>query len=95
MTLVMSDSLNATVVVIWPVSTISAKPEPLDDDPELVLESPRPPEPEPVAALELAEPEPDPLEADSDPFELEALPAEMISPGLVLASDTTVPLAGA
>ena len=32
LTLVMSDSLNATVIVIWLALTISTKPDPLEDD---------------------------------------------------------------
>jgi hypothetical protein len=93
----MSDSLNATVIVSWWVSTISANPELLDDEGELVLEPPRLPEPE------LEEPEselpvpdvPEVPELESEPVELDPLSAEMAAPGLVLASETIVPLADA
>ena len=79
------------------MSTISAKPELLDDEVELVLEAPRLPEPE------LEEPEselpvpdvPEVPELESEPVELEPPPAEMAAPGLVLASETIVPLAEA
>lgn len=74
--------------------TISAKPEPLDDEDELVLEPPRLPEAE-LEELESELPVPDVPELESEPVELEPLPAEMVAPALVLASETIVPLAGA
>jgi hypothetical protein len=102
---VTSDSLKATVIVIELVSTISAKPEPLESlDDE--LEPPRlpdeldplepvDPDPEPDP-LEPVEPDPEPLDPlDPDELELDELAAETVSPGLVLCSETIVPLAGA
>jgi hypothetical protein len=97
--LLTSDSLNATVMVIVLVLTISANPELLEDD-EL-LELPRLPELPVLLALV-----PVPAEVLPDPLEpalpvslalevLEALLPEMSSPGLVDSSETTVPLAGA
>jgi hypothetical protein len=97
--LLMSDSLNATVMDMVLVLTISAKPELLVDD-EL-LELPRLPEvPVLLAFVPVpAEPVPDPLEPELPELlaleELEALLPEMSSPGLVDSSETTVPLAGA
>ncbi len=75
--------------------TISAKPEPLDDDddelelPRLpaVLDDPLPDEPDPEDPDE-----PEPLELE---LELEFEPPEISSPGLVLSSETIVPVAGA
>jgi hypothetical protein len=88
-------------MVMWPVSTISAKPELVD--PELVdpeeddepLEPPRlPAEADPVAVDEVgleAEPvEDEPAEVDPEP-----LPADTGSPGLRLCSETIVPALGA
>lgn len=98
MTLEMSDSLKATVIVRACVLTISTKPledpELLDDEPELEPEPPRLPavvEPDPPAAL----PEPEPLDALEDPEPDEDPPPEMASPGESAATDTTVPVAGA
>ncbi len=75
---------------------ISANPEPLDDDDELEL--PRPPA---VLADDPLAPVPDDPDADEpEPEEFEELvlefePADTSSPGLVLWSDTIVPVAGA
>jgi len=91
----MSDSLKATVITIWLVSTISAngelEPEPEDDD-----EAPPPKVPAVVPAP--AAPDPPLLEAAEDelpPEPLELAPAGTASPGVRLASETMVPLAGA
>jgi len=89
----MSDSLNATVIVIESVLTIStnAEFEPLDDEDE--LEPPRLPA---VAPPPLA-PAPLPEELDDEPllaaFDVE--PPLTVSPGWRAESDTTVPLVGA
>jgi hypothetical protein len=85
----MSDSLNATVIVIEPVLTISMRPELLDEEEEL-LDPPR------LPAVEAA-PDPEPelaLEFELD-VELDADPAETASPGETSATLTTVPVAGA
>lgn len=93
----MSDSLNATVIVIVPVLTISANAElvPLDaaDEPpdaaDAPLELPAPPR---LPELEL----PVPLLAGLEPeVPAPVLPADTESPGERLASDTSVPLVGA
>jgi hypothetical protein len=77
----MSDSLKATVIVIEPVLTISMRPEPLDDEVEL-LDPPRlpalDPDPDPDPALALAL-DPDPLDPDPE-FALAPLP-DTVSPG--------------
>jgi hypothetical protein len=107
----MSDSLNGTVTVIVPVSTISAngllelpEPEPLepeDPDPEEPVPEPElePPPRLPAVALPALPPPPLPVEPeDPDALLLEALefePAETLSPGERLASETIVPLVGA
>ena len=89
----MSDSLNATVIVIESVLTISANAElePPDDEDE--LEPPRLPA---VAPPPLA-PAPLPEELDDEPllaaFDVE--PLLTVSPGWRAESDTTVPLVGA
>jgi hypothetical protein len=96
----MSDSLNATVIVNEPVSTIVAKallePEPEEDD-EPDKDEPAPrlpadalPPPAPPAAP--------PPELDDEPLPEEAVPefpAETGSPGERLASETIVPATGA
>jgi hypothetical protein len=88
----MSDSLKATVIVsVW-VLTISTRPLLLDDedDPVELLEPPRLPAAlDPVPALELAALEP--VELLDDP---ELLP-DTESPGEMLCTETTVPVAGA
>jgi hypothetical protein len=93
LTLLMSDSLNATVIVIVPVFTISANDEPdeLEEFDELdELELPRLPAVAPVPLL---------VEELDDELLLEPLddvdPAETESPGWRLDSDTIVPLIGA
>jgi hypothetical protein len=81
--------LNATVIVIEPVLTISTRPELLDEEEEL-LDPPR------LPAVEAA-PDPEPelaLEFELD-VELDADPAETASPGETCATLTTVPVAGA
>jgi hypothetical protein len=90
----MSDSLKATVIVIAVVSTIWTNPELLADaadEPVEPVEPPRLPaalDPAPAALDAVAlEPEPEP---EPDPLE-----AETAVPGLVEASETTVPAAGA
>jgi hypothetical protein len=99
LTLLMSDSLRATVIVIELVLTISANgdvelPEVEEDD---ELEPPR------LPAVVPAVPAPPPVEElDDDPLldvvDVEALevdPADTESPGVRFASDTIVPLIGA
>ena len=99
MTLLTSDSLKATVIVILLVLTISANelelPEVEDELPEAELpevedeEVPEPPRPPAVVPEEPVAEEPD----DEEPVdELEVDPAETASPGERLASDTIVPL---
>jgi hypothetical protein len=92
LTLLMSDSLKATVIVMLLVLTISAKGEAEDED-EDELEPPR---------LPAVAPAPPPVvEADDDPVleadveALEVAPAETELPGERLASETIVPLIGA
>jgi hypothetical protein len=96
----MSDSLNATVIVILPVLTMSANGEPellaVEEEeagvPELEDDVPEPPRPPAVVPEEPAVEEPD----DEDPAdELDVAPAETASPGERLASETIVPLMGA
>jgi hypothetical protein len=87
----MSDSLKATVIVIAWVLTISTRPEPVDDEDELLSEPPRLPAVDPVPAVE-----PDP----ESELELEVAlepepPPEIASPGETLSTLTTVPAAGA
>jgi hypothetical protein len=94
----MSDSLNATVIVRWPVSMISANPELLDEEPELPvledeLEPPRlPAELDPVDPDAL-DPEPE-LDDPDDPDDPED-PPEMASPVETLSNEAIVPVAGA
>ena len=95
LTLEMSDSLKATVIVIDPVSTISTNPV-LDDEDELLepVELLEPPRLEPVLALPVAE---DPVlldPVDEDPELAELLP-ETVSPGEMASTEMTVPVAGA
>ena len=91
LTLLMSDSLNATVIVSVSVLTISANPEldPLDDD------DPDPPRLPAVAAPPAAEPLPDELEEDDELDELLEEPPDTVSPDVRLESDAIVPLVGA
>jgi hypothetical protein len=84
--LVISDSLNATVIVSEPVFTISANAE-LDELDE--LEPPR----LPALVLLGDEPVEDDDEDDDEPFVVD--PADTESPGCRLESDTIVPLVGA
>jgi hypothetical protein len=89
----MSDSLNATVIVIVLVFTISANAE-LDEFDEFdELELPR------LPAVELVPLPVDELDDELLLLELELLddvdPAETESPGWRLDSDTIVPLIGA
>ena len=97
-TLLMSDSLNATVMVSVFVLTISANAE-ADPDPEFE-EPDEPDEPEPPPRLPAVVPVPLPEELleDVDPFDEDELPApppETASPGDRLDSDAIVPLTGA
>jgi hypothetical protein len=85
----MSDSLNATVIVSESVLTISAKPEPLEDD------DPEPPRLPAVAAPLPPLPELDDEEDDDELDELPDPPADTVSPGVRLESDAIVPLVGA
>lgn len=87
----MSDSLNATVIVIELALTISAKAELELDE----LELPRLPALElpPVAPVPPAELEPEPDEELLEALVVE--PPDTVSPGEALDSDTTVPLVGA
>ena len=92
LTLLMSDSLKATVIVIFFVLTISAKPELLDEvevEP-LLVEPPRLPAlVVPVLPLE-------PGAADElEPTTSELEEPETESPGETLSTETTVPVAGA
>ena len=100
LTLVMSDSEKATVIVIVLASTISTNgvlEEPLPDEDEDAVEEP--PEPRPPAAVAPPAAAPEPLELD--PLLEEELaaepvdPAETVSPGASPAIETIVPLAGA
>ena len=93
-TLLMSDSLNATVIVSEFVLTISANPElePLDED------EPEPPRLPAVAAPLAPEPLPEPDPDDDEELleePLEEPPADTASPGVRLESDAIVPLVGA
>jgi hypothetical protein len=94
----MSDSLNATVIVIVPVFTISANDEPdeleeFDEFDELdELELPRLPAVAPVPLL--VEELDDELLLELEPLD-DVDPAETESPGWRLDSDTIVPLIGA
>ena len=95
LTLLMSDSLRETLIVIELVLTISANGElelpVVEDDDE--LEPPRlPAVVPPVPPVE--EPDEAPL-LEVDAVAVEVDPAEMESPGVRLASDTIVPLIGA
>ena len=89
-TLLMSDSLNATVIVSVLVFTISAKPE-------LELEDPEPEEPDPPRLPAVVEPEPEELDDDEllEDDELPDPPPDTASPGLRLDSEAIVPLTGA
>jgi hypothetical protein len=85
LTLPMSDSLNATVIVIVPASTISANAElEVDEDDEL-------------ARLPAVVPVPPDAELDEDTLAatLDVVPADIESPGNEPDSDTIVPLLGA
>lgn len=97
LTVLMSDSLSATVIDIEPVFTISANGElELLDEDDDELEPPRlPADAEPPAAPPVPVPE---EELDEELELLLALPvepADTASPGERLASDTIVPLVGA
>jgi hypothetical protein len=85
----MSDSLKATVIVIFDVLTISASPELLVlDDEEPLLEPPR----LPALVVDV------PLEAVLPELEDEEVPLDepdTALPGEMLSTETTVPLAGA
>jgi hypothetical protein len=97
----MSDSLNATVIDIELVLTISAKGElePVDVDPPELEEDDEPEPPRPPAVVVPVPPVVEPeeelalevLEVDTLPVD----PADTALPGERLASDTTVPLIGA
>jgi hypothetical protein len=97
-TLLTSDSLRATVIVIEPVLMISTNGEVelaepvLDEDEE--LEPPRLPAAVPAEPLPV-EAEDDPLPELADPDPLDVDPAETESPGDRFASETIVPLIGA
>jgi hypothetical protein len=96
LTLLMSDSLNATVIVIVCVLTISANAEPeLPDPVEPVEPVDEPPSP-PADELPVPPPEEDELD-DDEPFELllDDDPADTESPAPKLESETIVPLTGA
>jgi hypothetical protein len=90
LTLLMSDSLNATVIVSWWALTISVKfvldEEELDEEdepprlPELVPDEDEPEEPDDDVPVE---------EVDDDD------PDDTASPGERLSSETIVPLVGA
>jgi hypothetical protein len=92
----MSDSLRATVIVIVLVLTISAKGEvelpEVDEDEEPEL--PRLPAAVPVGLL-VEELDEVPLLDVVDVEALEVDPADTLSPGERLATDTIVPLIGA
>jgi hypothetical protein len=96
----MSDSLKATLIVIVPVLTISAKDEPelpdVEDEelPEVELPA-LAPEPPRLPAVAPVEPLDDEPEEEVPPDELEVDPADTASPGERLASETIVPLIGA
>jgi hypothetical protein len=95
--LLMSDSLNATVIVIELVLTISAKPELLEEEEELELLDPEPVELDAPELPVVDDPEPldpEPLEPD-ELAELDPLEPVIRSPGLVVSSETIVPLSGA
>lgn len=92
MTLLMSDSLKATVIVIVLLLTICAngevEPVELEEDDE--LEPPRLPEVDPAPLFV--------EELDDEVVDVEALevdPADTESPGERFASETIVPLTGA
>jgi hypothetical protein len=86
----MSDSLNATVIVIVLLSMISAKA--LEDDEEDGdEEEPRLPA---AAAARPLEPEPV-LELLDAELEEAPAPVDTVSPGVALDSDAIVPLTGA
>jgi hypothetical protein len=90
LTLLMSDSLNATVMVIVCALTISAKP--LDDELLAVLVPPRLPA---LLLPALEEPE-DPEDAEvPEPLELLDPLDETSSPGEMSWTEITVPVAGA
>jgi hypothetical protein len=96
-TLVMSDSLKATVIVIVPVLTISANDE-LDEPPDDEADEPEPPR-LPAVAMPPANPPPPPEEDELDdellPEAVELDPADTESPGSKPASEAIVPLVGA
>jgi hypothetical protein len=98
--LLTSDSLNATVIVIVRVLTISANGElelPDDEEDELEVVEPRLPAvaPEEPVVGDADEAEV-PLELDvPDADALPVVPADTVSPGDTLARDTIVPLFGA
>jgi hypothetical protein len=91
----MSDSLNATVIEIVPVFTISANGVlELEDDPEpprlpAVAEPPAAPAPPPVPVPV------DELEVELELVAFDVDPAETESPGRRLSSEAIVPLVGA
>ena len=91
-TLLMSDSLNATVIVSVSVLTISANP-----DPEPLLEEPEPPDPPRLPAVVLPAPDPPPDEELEDELEEDPPepPADTVSPAVRLDSEAIVPLTGA
>ena len=95
-TLLTSDSLSATVMVMWPVSTISAKPVLVDaeEDDELPVPPRLPAEvdPDPLDAPPLVE---EPVEDEAADAAPDPLLADTGSPGLRLASETIVPALGA
>jgi hypothetical protein len=88
--LLMSDSLNAMVIMSRWVLTISAKPE-LDEE-ELVEEADPPRLPELVPDVD--EPEEPEDDVPLDEFE-DVDPADTESPGERLSSETMIPLVGA
>jgi hypothetical protein len=94
----MSDSPSATVIVIDLVLTISANGELellllVEDDDE--LEPPRLPAVVPPVVPPVVEVEEEPLPAALDVEALDVDPADTVSPGERLESDTIVPLIGA
>lgn len=95
-TLLMSDSLNATVIAILLVLTISANDELEEleelEPPELEADE----EPAPAPAEDPPPPlEDDPVDAELDGVALVVEPAETESPARSDESDTIVPLIGA
>jgi hypothetical protein len=98
LTLLTSDSLKATVIVMVLVLTISANGElePVEVEEDEVPEPPRPPALAP-AALPVEGLDDDPVldVEDAEAEALEVAPADTESPGERLASDTIVPLIGA